>query len=132
MLFAELDATGWSIVIGAIGIIITQVVGQIISYLQRRDVAREVNVVKETLVTTNATVAHEVNAVAREVGVVKDALVGWRRCWRIGGAARVGGDDVPCRPIALDCHCTASPCDVECRCAVDRLSSVRVDRDLVG
>ncbi len=56
-MLANLDANGWVIIIGAIGIIITQVVTQILAHLQRVQVAKEVKAVKENLqATTNTTV----------------------------------------------------------------------------
>ena len=64
VLLAELDANGWSVIIGAIGIIVTNVVTQLLSFLQRRVVAREVKVVKETLVSSNERTSKQLNAVS--------------------------------------------------------------------
>ncbi len=67
MIFADLDANGWAVIIGAIGIIITNVVTQILSYLQRRAVAREVKVVKETLKASDKRTNEQLTTVAEQL-----------------------------------------------------------------
>lgn len=52
MLVAQLDANGWAIIIGAVGIIVVNVVTQVLNYLQRQLVAKEVLMVKDTLQDT--------------------------------------------------------------------------------
>ncbi len=48
-----MDAQGWVLIIGAIGIIIAQTTQMVLSYLRDRDAAEKVEEVKETLATTN-------------------------------------------------------------------------------
>ncbi len=47
--FAIMDANGWSIVIGALGIVVAQVVGMILSYLRDRDKMLQLKEVKEDI-----------------------------------------------------------------------------------
>lgn len=65
MLVAQLDANGWAIIIGAVGIIVVNVVTQVLNYLQRQLVAKEVITVKDTLQDTTKKTVGALNNVTQ-------------------------------------------------------------------
>lgn len=64
MFFADLDANGWAIIIGAIGMVISQVVQMVLSYMRDKQAAVKLRVIeKQTngdMVTKTAEVAAKV------------------------------------------------------------------------
>ena len=69
-IFAIMDANGWSIVIGALGIVVMQIVGAVLSYLRDKDklarldaAATKVEAVKVALDDSNTKSAQSLEAV---------------------------------------------------------------------
>ena len=73
-LVAQINAEGWAVIISAIGIVTTQIVGMVLSYLRAKDVAKKVETVEYKLHETNKITDNKLNDIAH-TGEVTHSLV---------------------------------------------------------